>query len=39
MKITKIEILNLNSLKGYWCIDFKHPDYEKNHNLHNENGG
>ena len=33
MKITKIEILNLNSLKGYWCIDFKHPDYEKNHNL------
>lgn len=33
MKITKIEIQNLNSLKGYWCIDFKHPDYEKNHNL------
>lgn len=33
MKITKIEILNLNSLKGYWCIDFKHPDYEKHHNL------
>ncbi|MCQ2600177.1 MAG: AAA family ATPase [Treponema sp.] len=33
MKITKIEIQNLNSLKGYWCIDFKHPDYEKHHNL------
>lgn len=33
MKITKIEIENLNSLKGYWCIDLTHPDYVKNHNL------
>lgn len=24
---------NLNSLKGYWCIDFTHPDYETYHNL------
>lgn len=33
MRITKIEIENLNSLKGYWCIDFSHPDYKKNHDL------
>ncbi|MCQ2241682.1 AAA family ATPase [Treponema sp.] len=33
MKITKIEIENINSLKGKWTIDFAHPDYEKNHNL------
>lgn len=33
MRITKIEILNLNSLKGYWCIDLTHPDYKKNHDL------
>lgn len=33
MKINKIEIENLNSLKGYWCIDFTHPDYKKNHDL------
>lgn len=33
MKITKIEIENLNSLKGKWCIDFTHPDYKKNHDL------
>lgn len=32
MKINKIEILNLNSLKGYWCIDFTDPDYAQNHN-------
>lgn len=33
MRITKIEFMNLNSLKGYWSIDFTHPDYKKNHNL------
>ncbi|WP_191016916.1 AAA family ATPase [Treponema zioleckii] len=33
MKIKKIEIENLNSLKGSWCIDFTHPDYKKNHDL------
>ncbi|MCR4715271.1 MAG: AAA family ATPase, partial [Treponemataceae bacterium] len=33
MKIIKIEMENLNSLKGYWCIDFTHPDYETYHNL------
>lgn len=33
MKINKIEIENINSLKGYWCIDFTHPDYKKNHDL------
>lgn len=33
MRITKIEIKNLNSLKGYWSIDFSHPDYKKNHDL------
>ena len=33
MRITKIEIRNINSLKGYWCIDLAHPDYTKNHNL------
>lgn len=32
MKINKIEIYNLNSLKGYWCIDLTNPEYEKNHN-------
>ena len=30
MRINKIEIENLNSLKGYWCIDLTHPDYQKN---------
>lgn len=33
MRIIKIEMENLNSLKGYWCIDFTHPDYETYHNL------
>ena len=33
MRINKIEIENLNSLKGYWCIDLRHPDYQKNHDL------
>ena len=33
MKIIKIEIENLNSVKGHWCIDFTHPDYETYHNL------
>lgn len=33
MKITKIEIENINSLKGYWCIDFSAPEYKKNHDL------
>lgn len=33
MKISKIEFENLNSLKGYWCIDLTHPDYKKNHEL------
>jgi exonuclease SbcC len=33
MRINKIEIENLNSLKGYWCIDLTHPDYQKNHDL------
>jgi len=33
MRILKIEIENLNSLKGYWCIDLTHPDYQKNNNL------
>ncbi len=33
MRIVKIEFENLNSLKGYWCIDFTHPDYKKNHDL------
>ncbi len=33
MRILKIEIENINSLKGYWCIDFTNPDYKKNHDL------
>lgn len=33
MRICEIEIENLNSLKGYWRIDFEHPDYKKNHDL------
>lgn len=33
MRIIKIEMENLNSLKGYWCIDFTHQDYETYHNL------
>lgn len=33
MKILKIEIENINSLKGHWCIDLEHPDYKKNHDL------
>lgn len=31
MRINKIEIENLNSLKGYWSIDLENPDYKKNH--------
>lgn len=33
MRIIKIEMENLNSLKGYWSIDFTHSDYETYHNL------
>ncbi|MBP5465478.1 MAG: AAA family ATPase, partial [Treponema sp.] len=33
MRILKIELENLNSLKGYWCINLEDPDYQKNHNL------
>ncbi|MBR6296211.1 MAG: AAA family ATPase [Treponema sp.] len=33
MRIIKIEMENLNSLKGYWSIDFTHPDYETYHRL------
>ena len=33
MKILKIEMENLNALKGYWSIDFTNPDYETYHNL------
>ncbi|MCR5622960.1 MAG: AAA family ATPase [Treponema sp.] len=33
MRILKIELENLNSLKGYWCIDLEHPDYKRNHDL------
>lgn len=41
MQIRKIEIYNINSLKGYWCIDFTKPEYRKNHNqfvIHGETG-
>jgi len=41
MKINKIEFCNLNSLKGYWCIDLTTPEYAKNHNqfvIHGETG-
>ena len=31
MKILKIEIENLNSLKGKWVLDFTDEEYEKNH--------
>lgn len=31
MRINKIELENLNSLKGYWRIDFENPDYKKNY--------
>ena len=33
MRILKLEIENLNSLKGTWSIDFTHPDYAKNHDV------
>ncbi len=33
MRILKVEMENLNSLKGYWCIDLEHPDYKANHDL------
>ncbi|MCR5171941.1 MAG: AAA family ATPase, partial [Treponema sp.] len=33
MRIKKIEIENLNSLRGYWSINLEHPDYKKNHDL------
>lgn len=33
MRILKIELENLNSLKGYWSIDLEHPDYKRNHDL------
>lgn len=32
MKIKKIIIKNLNSLKGKWIIDLEHPDYARNRN-------
>lgn len=32
MKINKVELENINSIKGYWCIDFTNPQYERNHN-------
>ena len=32
MKLLKIELENLNSLKGYWSIDFSDPDYAFNYN-------
>ena len=33
MRILKIEMENLNSLKGCWQIDLEHPDYRQNHEL------
>lgn len=33
MKILKIELENINSLAGYWSIDFTDPSYAQNHNL------
>ncbi len=33
MKILKIELENINSLKGKWVIDLMDPSYEENHNL------
>lgn len=33
MRILRIELENLNSLKGYWNIDLEHPDYKQNHDL------
>ena len=33
MRILKLELENLNSLKGKWAIDFTHPDYAKNHDI------
>lgn len=41
MKINKIEIFNLNSLKGYWSIDLNNPNYAKAHNqfvIHGDTG-
>ncbi len=32
MRIKKIVMKNLNSIKGKWEIDFENPDYAKNHN-------
>ncbi len=33
MRILKLECENLNSLAGFWSIDFTHPDYAKNHDI------
>lgn len=33
MRILKLEFENLNSLKGFWSIDFTNPDYAKNHDI------
>ena len=33
MRILKLELENLNSLKGKWSIDFTHADYAKNHDI------
>lgn len=33
MRILKLELENLNSLKGKWTIDFSHEDYAKNHDI------
>ena len=41
MRIIKVEIENINSLQGYWCIDFSDPDYIKNKNqfvIHGDTG-
>ena len=33
MRILRLELENLNSLKGKWSLDFTHPDYAKNHDI------
>ena len=33
MRILKLEFENLNSLQGFWSLDFTHPDYAKNHDI------
>ena len=33
MRITRLELENINSLAGRWSVDLSHPDYARNHDI------